>query len=156
MTTTSAPTPTLRAHQVAAPGPQLRHRRDIIRWALANGRPVHRDSLAALVGARSAAAGATDAVGGATVWTAPDVGALLWVGVADWCGAAGAELPAAERVAATLATYLRYLSAHRRLAAGSDPVVELRRAVTEYGGTTGRSSAHPSMRRPVAPVLPLA
>jgi hypothetical protein len=160
MTATTAPTDSLRAHQVVVPPTHRRHRRDVIRWALANGRRVHRDALAALIGARadSLPGSAVDeaAVDGAAVWSAPDVGALLWVGVADWCAEHGAELPGAEDVSATLGTYLRYLSAHRRLATGSDPVAALRRAVTEYGGTGRRSSDHPSMRRRPAPVLPLA
>ena len=167
MSTTSAPTLTFRAHEIVVPAVQRTHRRAVIRWALANGRPVHRDALAALVGARAEAlpqstptdlaAQAAAGADGATVWTGPDIGALLWVGVADWCGDRGAEVPDGDHVASTLSTYLRFLSAHRLLARGSDPVAALRRAVTEYGGTTSRSSAHPSMRqRSVAPVLPLA
>ena len=155
MTGTTAPTPSVRAHQVVAPAHERSHRRAVIRWAMANGRPVHRDPLAALIGARAAALGSVATVDGASIWTAPDVGALLWVGVADWCAAHGADLPPSDQVSDTLGTYLRYLSAHRLLAAGSDPVAALRRAVTEYGGSVPRSAAHPSLRRP-APVLPLA
>jgi hypothetical protein len=161
MSTTSAPTLTFRAHEVVVPSHQRTHRRAVIRWALANGRAVHRDALAALIGARSDAVPAnqteqTDPAGHPPIWTGPDIGALLWVGVADWCADRGAEVPDADHVATTLSTYLRFLSAHRLLARGSDPVAALRRAVTEYGGTT-RSAAHPSMRqRSVAPVLPLA
>lgn len=164
MSSTSAPTLTFRAHEVVVPSDQRTHRRAVIRWALANGRAVHRDALAALVGARAAALPSPDpTVGEAasaadpTVWSGPDIGALLWVGVADWCADRGAEVPDGDHVATTLSTYLRFLSAHRLLARGSDPVAALRRAVTEYGGTTTRSAAHPSMRqRSVAPVLPLA
>jgi hypothetical protein len=156
MTTTTAPSPTLRAHEVPAPADQRAHRRDVIRWALAHGRPVHRDALAALVGARAQALGPGDgAVGQASVWTGADLGALLWVGVSDWTAAHGADLPDGADVSATLSTYLRFLSAHRLLARGSDPVADLRRAVTEYGGSA-RSSRHPSMARRPAPVLPLA
>lgn len=163
MTTTAAPTPTLRAHEVTVVGADRTHRRDVIRWALSHGRPVHRDALAALIGSRSqalAGPGATAAgpdAARASVWSATDVGAMLWVGVADWCGTHGARLPPAEQVTTTLLTYLRFLSAHKLLARGSDPVAELRRAVGEYGGTSGRSRRHPSMgARPNAPVLPLA
>lgn len=162
MSTTSAPTLTFRAHEVIVPAIQRTHRRAVIRWALSNGRPVHRDALAALIGARAAAVPPTDDASGdavqhPTVWTGPDIGALLWVGVADWCADHGAEVPDGDHVATTLSTYLRFLSAHRLLARGSDPVAALRRAVTEYGGTATRSAAHPSMRyRAVAPVLPLA
>ncbi len=156
MTSTQAPADTQRAHQVVVPAHERSHRRAVIRWALANGRAVHRDALAALIGARSAALGAAAEVDGGSVWVAPDVGALLWVGVADWCELHGADLPDGEDVSATLGTYLRFLSAHRLLATGSDPVAALRRAVTEYGGTGRRSANHPSLRRRPAPVLPLA
>jgi len=169
MTTTTAPTPTRRAHEVTGPAAQRTHRRAVIRWALATGRPVHRDALSALIGARAARAagvlggsvpGAPPAgtdVSEASLWTAPDVGVLLWVGVADWCTDHGAAMPRADEVTETLVSYLRFLSAHRLLARGSDPAPALRRAVAEYGGTTGRSARHPSMaRRSPAPVLPLA
>jgi hypothetical protein len=163
MTTTAAPTPALRAHEVTVAVHQRAHRRDVIRWALAHGRPLHRDALAGIVGARAQALGgsgtlaATVDVSRSSVWSATDIGALLWVGMADWCGTHGAQLPPADQVSTTLLTYLRYLSAHRLLARGSDPVADLRRAVDEYGGTGGRSRRHPSMgARPSAPVLPLA
>ena len=159
MSTTAAPHPVIRANQAVVPGQQRAHRRAVIRWALSNGGPVHRDALAALVGARAQASGAGELR--PAVWSGPDVGALLWVGVSDWCADAGVVLPEAGQVAVTLATWLRFLSAHQLLAPGSDSVVALRRAVTEYGGTPARSSSrpaiHPSMgHSAVGPVLPLA
>lgn len=147
MSPASAPT---RAHAVAVP-PALRHlRRRVAAWALATGRSVDRDALAAVVGARAAAGDHA-----ATPWTVADVGTLLWVGIGDWCRHAGAELPGAPATAATLRTFLDYLAAHRLLPDGSDPVVALRRAVADYGGTDGRSR-HPSRReRRPAPVVPI-
>jgi hypothetical protein len=152
-TTTTAPA-AHRAHTVPVPAPVLAHRRAVARWALSSGRPAHRDALAAIVATR---AGSGDAArpDEPTVWTVEDIGTLLWIELAEWCRAAEVELPEQHHVAATLDTYLRFLSAHRLLARGSDPVAAMRRAIADYGG--GRSRSHPSMRaRLAAPVVPLA
>lgn len=79
----------------------------------------------------------------------------MWVGVADWCEAAGVEPPHPSDVAATLDTYLRHLSAQRLIATGSDPVVSLRRGI--LGHSRRRSGNHPTLsRRRLAPVVPIA
>jgi hypothetical protein len=143
-----------RAHAVPVPAAVTAHRRSVARWALSNGRPAHRDALAAVVAARAQAAG-LGLPGSATVWTVEDIGTLLWVDLTEWCQDAEVELPEQHQVSATLDTYLRYLSAHRLLAKGSDPVAALRRAIADYGG--GRTRSHPSMRQhAAAPVVPIA
>lgn len=139
-----------RAHTVPAPPDVRRHRRDVALWALAHGHVVHRDALAVIVAARS------DVFGNiAHRWTAHGVGVVLRSGAHSWCDRHGAAPP--PELATTLATYLRYLSGHRLLAAGSDSAGELRRAVSEYRLPEARSrSNHPTAgaRRP-APVVPL-
>ena len=144
-----------RAHAVPVPAAVLAHRRAVARWALSSGRAAHRDALAAIVAARAHSSTGLGLPGTATVWTVEDIGTLLWVELAEWCQDAEVELPEQHHVAATLDTYLRFLSAHRLLASGSDPVAALRRAIADYGG--GRSRSHPSMRSMrTAPVVPLA
>ncbi|RTL04770.1 MAG: hypothetical protein EKK62_15775, partial [Acidimicrobiia bacterium] len=148
--TTTAPP--IRAH--AAPGSPvvLRHRRAVARWALASGRPVHRDALAAIIGARADSLSAPADLDGPTAWVGEQIGELLWGDISSWCGERSARVPEPDDIARTLHTYLRYLSAHRLLAAGSDPVTLLRRAIADYGGDRGRRR-HPSTGRRVAPVV---
>jgi len=144
-----------RAHSVPTHAGLRRHRQQVARWALEHGQPVDRDALAAIVGARSVMADGTVSVR----WTESDVGTLLWSGVANWCLSHGVRLPA--HVAATLATYLRYLSGHRLLSRDSDPMTVLRRAVTrldqddEVHDGDPRSRHPASGRRALAPVLPI-
>ncbi len=140
-----------RAHTIRSHPAIRAHRRDVARWALANRRPCDRDALAAIVAVRNAfGPGWTD---GAQRWTAEEIGRLLWVDLAGWCQDCEKETPDGDRVAATLDTYLRFLSAHRLIARGSDPVAALRRAISDYGG--GRSPAHPSVRHALAAVVPI-
>lgn len=150
MQITSVHTATRRAHSVPSHPEIRRHRSDVASWALAHGHLVHRDALAVIVATRS------DAFGNiARRWTAQGVGVVLRSGARSWCDRHGAAPP--PELATTLATYLRYLSGHRMLAAGSDSAGELRRAVSEYRLPEARSrSNHPTAgaRRP-APVLPL-
>lgn len=153
MSGTTAPRP-LRAHAVAVSPAELQHRRQVVRWALSSGRGVSRDALAALVGARADDLADPTGVNAPTTWSADDIGSLLWHGVSSWCTDGYADVPEPHDVARTLDTYLRYLSANRLLAAGSDPVATLRRAITDYGGS--RSRSHPAVRhRMVAPVVPI-
>jgi hypothetical protein len=148
---TGSPAPT-RAHAAPATPAVRCLRRRVAAWALANGRPVDRDALAAVVGARTRCGDHA-----ATPWTATDVGTLLWVGIGEWCAAVGADLPDPGRTARTLRTLLDYLGAHRLLPDGSDPLATLRRAVSDYGGgQAGARSRHPTAgERRLAPVVPL-
>ena len=149
---------TRRAHTVPTHLGIRRHRQDVARWALAHGHPVDRDALAAIVGARSIMSEGTVALR----WTATDVESLLWSGVPGWSMAHGVRGPA--ELPSTLATYLRYLSAHRLFDRGSDAMTVLRRAVAEHDtlddGPQDRRSArsrHPAAgRRALAPVLPIS
>lgn len=145
------PATSLRCHAVPA-GPDLRaHRRTVSAWALAGGLPLQRDALAAVVGARYGIA-----TPGPAVWTAGDVGTLLWVGIAAWCRDAGADLPDADATRLTIRTYLAYLQRHDWLAPGSDGPGVLRRAVDDYAGAPSRSRHPAGRRRAPAPVVPLA
>lgn len=155
MSSAAAPPDAVRAHSAPAPPAVRAHRREVAAWALANGRPIGRDALAAIVGARCTELADPESIAMPSVWTAEQIGGLLWHGVADWCDGTAVELPDPDRVADTLDTYLRHLSASRLLAPGSDPVAGMRRAIVEYGGR--RTAEHPSRRRrPVAPVVPIA
>lgn len=148
-----APSP-IRAHAAPVPAAVSQHRGAVARWALASGRPAHRDALAAVVGVRAEHLGAGAALDEPTEWTVEHIGELLWVGISSWCVDRYAHVPAPADVSRTLDTYLRYLSANRLLARGSDPVAALRRAISDYGG--GRSQMHPAVRhRRLAPVVPI-
>jgi len=146
---------TVRAHSVPVPTAVLRHRRQVVRWALATGRSVNRDALAAIVGTRAEDLSDPSGVLSPTTWTADDIGELLWGGITAWCTEQFAEAPGSDDMSRTLDTYLRYLSANRLLAVGSDTVAALRRAITDYGGH--RSRTHPAARHLApAPVVPIA
>lgn len=148
------PSPT-RAHAVPVPTAVRTHRRSVARWAISNGRSAHRDALAAIVATRAATLSDPAGVCSPTVWTSEEIEELLWVGVADWCEAAGVDPIDPVDIAATLDTYLRHLSARRLIAVGSDPLASLRRAVVDHGRP--RSTSHPTLsRRRLAPVVPIA
>jgi hypothetical protein len=141
-----------RAHTIPTHAGLRRHRRDVARWALAHGHPADRDALAAIVGARAIMSDGTVSLR----WTATDVRSMLWSGVASWCLAHGVRLP--DDLAATLATYLRYLSGHRLFERDSDTMTVLRRALSHHDEDDGGSRArHPAGgRRALAPVLPIS
>ena len=162
--------PTRRAssHRASAirVGPDLlRHRAAVVRWALAHGHPVDRDSLAVII--NSASVSTSGQVG--LHWTAHSVNALLTQGCSNWCTAHGVRYP--DNLSRTLTTYLRYLGAYRLLDADSDPMIALKRSVAEFDkedreqfsqqltreSTKGRAkSRHPTAQLQfLAPVLPL-
>lgn len=138
----SSATTQLRPHAAPVPPEVRRERRSVIGWALANGRPVERDALCAVVAARR-----STSPDGAPLTTG-DVGVLLWVGIAAWCRARGADLPAPGATRRSLLTYVEYLAATGELPEGSDSAASLREAVTEYAGQDrpARSSRHPAAR----------
>lgn len=144
-----------RAHSVPTHVGLRRHRRDVARWGLAHGHPVDRDALAAIVGARAVMSDGTVSLR----WTETDVRLLLWSGAGSWCLSHGVRLPA--DLGPTLATYLRYLSAHRLFTADSDSVSVLRRALARHDegvrDDSGARARHPAgARRALAPVLPIS
>jgi hypothetical protein len=149
MTTRTSISTIRRAHSVLASPAARRQRRDVAAWALANGHVLRRDALAALIGARM------DRPDGGvpTQWTARDVAGVLCSGVEEWCSERSVVAP--DDVPATLATYLRYLSAHRLFAQGSDDMATLRRAIAENrSGDRGSRDRHPAGfgRAPVLPI----
>lgn len=146
--TSATTSPPRRAHSVPLPPTVRQHRSHVARWALAHGHRLERDALAALVAVRATASGTID-----LRWTAQDVGQVMWSAVPLWCSTHQVRHP--TDVATTLATYLRYLSAHRLLARGSAPIADLRRAVADHRPSAERSRArHPAGGR-TAPVLPI-
>lgn len=113
-----------RAHRVPLARLRLRHRRDVARWALANGLPLRRDALAVITGTRAITIDGTID----TTWTLESVTALLnWEG-ASWCGRHGVALP--SLLGESLQTYLRYLHDNRLLGSGSASLTEL----TDWAG----------------------
>jgi hypothetical protein len=147
--TTATPTLSRRPHTVPTAPALRRHRGDVAEWALAHGYVLRRDALAAIVGIRRAGGDPLRAP-----WTAEEVARLLGPGVAEWCAAHGVDHP--EELAASLSTYLRYLSANRLLPPGSDNTSALRRAIAEHRVPDRRRSRarHPASAGR-APVLPL-
>ena len=149
--TTSATLPLRRAHAVPVPATQLRHRREVVRWALAHGQQLSRDALAAVVDDHAVRAGGgslhPDGPALELCWTVDDVAAAF--DVRDtWCEAVGAQPPG--DLAATLTTYLRYLGSNALLAPGSARPRALREAVTALAQPGGRErSRHPSAVAPV-------
>lgn len=146
---TSTVASTRRAHAVPMQTTLRRHRSDVARWALANGHPVERDALAAVVAVRA------DPITGSIDqrWDIEEIEQVMWAVVPMWCAAHRIDAPA--DLATTLGTYLRYLSAHRRLAAGSDGILTLRRAVADHRPGPQRSRARHPASSPAAPVLPI-
>ena len=152
----------IRAHAAPTTPAQRSHRRAVALWALANGRPLHPDAISAIVGCRAALAAEISSENSQTGpgpdlrtrWFTEHVGDLLWNDITHWCSARGAIVPTGADAARTLDTYLRYLSAHRLLDRGSDPVAALRRAITEFGGDRTKRR-HPSMQHHLAPVVPI-
>ena len=156
---------THRASSISAGPDLLRHRAAVVRWALAHGHPVDRDSLAAII--NSASLPTPGQVG--LHWTAHSVNTLLIQGCSNWCTAHGVRYP--DNLSRTLTTYLRYLGAYRLLDADSDPMIALKRSVAEFDkedreqlnqqlakeSTRGSAkSRHPTAQLQfLAPVLPL-
>ncbi len=149
MTTRPTSTPVRRAHSVPAHPALRQHRAAVVRWALEHGHLVHRDALAAIIAVRSNAS-----TGVAELrWDEQDVGRVLWSAVPLWCSTH--HVPAPPDLTTTLATYLRYLSAHGQLAGGSASITVLRRTVADHRPSPLRSRArHPASGR-AAPVLPI-
>lgn len=150
-TSTFPTTGARRPHSVPTHASLRRHRRTVLAWSLAHGHPVERDALAVIVGLRSRPAdGALD-----RRWTTDDVETVLRSDASIWCAVHGTTRPSG--LGTTLATYLRYLAAHRMLEPGSDRPSDLRRAVTDRAARRGPGrSSHPAgrARRP-APVVPI-
>lgn len=123
-----------RARDVARLDPELRaRRRQLLAFALAEGRPVDPDAASAVLAAKAAR------------WPEPVelldddvVTELLWVDVFAWCGDHG--VPPPSGVAATLHTWVDQLASAGRLAPASDPVVALHDAINAAGGVIEQAS----------------
>jgi len=131
-----------RAHAVPVSHQLRSHRRHVAAWSLAQGRPVDRDALAAVLncGADHSRPDSPNR------WTTDRVAGLLWEGVLGWCRSHGVAPPPPADVRNTLLTYLRYLGAHQLFAPGSDRPRALR-DVADSVLTAGEQ--HPS-RHPAA------
>jgi len=149
--------PTRRASTVRTAANLRRHRAAVVRWALAHGHPVDRDSLAVIIDAASVPT--PGQVG--LHWTSQQVNALLSEGCTSWCACRGVQYP--DGISRSLTTYLRYLSAHRLLDADSDTMTDLKRTVAAFDkchllnqNQKGAKARHPtSQKQFLAPVLPL-
>lgn len=108
-----------RACRIPTSAVRDRHRKDVARWALANGQPLTRDALAVIIGTREIT---TDA-GIDTTWTIESVTGLLTWQAGGWCGRHRVPLP--EGLGESLSSYLRYLSQNRLLGEGSNTVPQL-------------------------------
>ena len=137
-----------RAHAVPAHPTVRRHRRQVLRWALANAHPVDRDALAVLVAVRSDPSSGRVAL----EWQTDQVAHVLASAAPVWCRLHRVAQP--PDLTTTLSTYLRFLSANMGLAAGSDTAAALRLAVADQRPSHQRSRArHPTSQ--LAPVLPI-
>ncbi|MBU6215956.1 MAG: hypothetical protein KGR17_05070 [Acidobacteria bacterium] len=152
-TSTSSSASVRRAHAVPVSHHLRSRRREVAAWSLAQGTPVDRDALAAVLGSIDGRAPST----APERWTTGRIAGLLWEGVLGWCRANGVGPPPPTVVRSTLVTYLRFLAAHQLLAPGSDRPAQLRRAVAEHGRTRGESArSQVGRRRTPAPVTPIA
>lgn len=140
-----------RAHDISIGGVRRRHRAEVARWVLANGRAMERDSLSLIIATREMNPdGTVD-----TTWSCGTVGRLLEWQADAWC--ATHHVPVPQRLGESLVTYLEYLRATRLLSEGSDPIEVLEdeidhlcddagtvgsdgrpAVVNGYGGTSGR------------------
>lgn len=137
-----------RAHAVPAHPTVKQHRRQVLRWALANAHPVDRDALAVIVAVRSDPSSGRVALD----WQTEQVNQILTSAAPAWCRSHRIAQP--PDLTTSLATYLRFLSAHRELAVGSDTATALRLAVADQRPSRQRSRArHPTSQ--LAPVLPI-
>ncbi|MCB1256019.1 MAG: hypothetical protein KDB26_02890, partial [Microthrixaceae bacterium] len=102
-----------------------RHRKDVARWALANGQPLTRDALAVIIGTREITAEATID----TTWTIDSVTGLLTWQAGSWCGRH--RVPVPEGLGESLSSYVRYLSRNRLLGTGSNTVSQLIEWITD-------------------------
>lgn len=137
-----------RAHTVPVHPATRKHRRQVLSWALANGHPVDRDALAVVTAIRSHPINGQPRL----EWSVDQVGRLLEAHAPAWCRSHQVAEP--SNVAATLRTYLRWLSANGKLAVGSDRTADLGRAIADYcTGPHGGRSRHPASQ--LAPVLPI-
>ena len=136
MTTTAVPT-----SRTIAPRPVRHVVRAVREWALARGRSVCPESLAAIVAA------ADRPLDEPSVWRADDIASLVWIEVYTWCERAEVALPG--HLPETLWTYLAWLDAHDLLAAGSDPIAALHATLAAHTGLTraGRPRVRPHRTR---------
>ena len=117
----------------------------ILRWSLAQGRPVVPDVLALILVARNEWTDGEES----DVWTRIDVYHCLYAEIFNWCALRRVLVP--DFVPETLWVYLHYLKDQRMFRAGSDPFRELLRPLRCYGGldADGRPyepAAHPRVR----------
>lgn len=156
------PTDTLRrparstrpARDVVTLAPTLRAlRREVARWALANGRALNVDALTVILAARH-----DEAVSEAQPfnrWTSNGVLVFLFGTADDWCDRHGvARQP---YLGESMRTYVDFLSASRVLAAGSSPVRQLRSTIDSLAGLSpeGHHRGEPPGDVPLAPLRAL-
>lgn len=115
------------AQHIAMSDVRRRHRVEVARWVLANGRPMERDSLSLIIATRDVQPdGALN-----TRWSCGTVGSLLGWQADAWCATHGVPRP--ERLAESLTTYLEYLLTTRLLSDRSDHFEDLRDEIDHIG-----------------------
>jgi hypothetical protein len=150
-----------RASAVQTAAALRRHRASVVRWSLAHGHLLDRDSLAVIINA----AAQTTPGQVRLLWTSEQLRALLEDGCSNWCGDRKVHCP--DGLTTTATTYLRYLCAHRLFSPDSDNMTALKRSVVEYEkqrcerlneqhSSKGAQARHPTAQQQfLAPVLPL-
>ena len=151
----------VRASAVPTPSALRRHRSAVLRWSLAHGHAVDRDSLAVIISVASQARPGEVHL----LWTSEQLNALLNEDCSNWCSGRGVRYP--DGLTTTITTYLRYLCAHRLFSADSDSMTALKRSVADYEkeqcqrlnehfNSKGAKARHPTSKQQfLAPVLPL-
>lgn len=115
---------------VTLPPELRRHRLGVMRWALANGRPLNLDAITLILAVRSFEQRLDRRP--FLQWTGPSVMTFLWASTIEWCDQHDVAL--AENMAETLWTYFDSLHDRDAFASGSDGVGLLRSALQEHGG----------------------
>jgi hypothetical protein len=108
-----------------------RVRVEVVRWALAHGRPLSADALTAVLAAKAARGSEPTAR-----WQVESVRELVWSDVLHWCRQCGVAVPA--RLPETLWTLLDWLEATGGFAPGSDPLALLREPLCDSAGLDRR------------------
>jgi hypothetical protein len=129
-------------HLLAVPARQLRL--EVLLWAFRLGLPIDADALSCILLAKQ-----SDTDDSLILWTADSVRRLLWVDIVALCATLERRPP--DRVAPTMWTLLTFLDGSGGLAAGSDPLDQLREPLIDSGGMNRRGrAASSSQRHPAA------
>jgi hypothetical protein len=107
-------------------------RREVARWALAEGQPLNLDALTVILAARHHEA----LVEGRPFnrWTANSVLTFLFGTADDWCDRHGVARQ--QHLGESLLTYVNFLHTSGVLSSGSSPIRQLRGTISDLAGLT--------------------